>query len=84
MDHALRTMAFIQKFASGYNGIYGDFLKQWHYKMEIQEKCADSTKFQAFVLKVLSSKTDTNTVYSSSSILWRTTLKPLDLGYNFS
>ena len=41
-------MAFIERFASGYTGTYGDFFKQWHYKMKIQEKCADPTTMQAF------------------------------------
>ena len=42
------SVAFIEKFAKGYNGTLGDFFKQWHYKMKIQEKCADPTKMQAF------------------------------------
>merc|ERR1712223_467022 len=42
------SVAFIEKFAKGYNGTYGDFFKQWHYKMKIQEECADPTKMQAF------------------------------------
>merc|ERR1712223_1493999 len=42
------TVAFIERFAIGYSGTYGDFYKQWHYKMNISEKCADTTTMQAF------------------------------------
>merc|ERR1712223_1138561 len=42
------SIAFIEKFASGYDRTYGDFFKQWHYKMNISEKCADPTTMQAF------------------------------------
>ena len=41
-------VSFIERFGRGYNQTYGDFFKQWHYKMRIQESCADPVKTQAF------------------------------------
>ena len=34
-------LKFIQSKAAGYLKFYGDFYKQWHYKMEIMNKCSD-------------------------------------------
>merc|ERR1712223_2202292 len=59
------TIEFIEKFAKGYNGSYGDFFKQWHYKMRIQEKCADPTKTQAFGLNITY---PSNTYYPPASV----------------
>merc|ERR1712223_166280 len=42
------SMAFIETFGKGYEGAYGDFFKQWHHKMEIQEKCRDPNTTQVF------------------------------------
>jgi hypothetical protein len=35
--------SFIQSQAPGYATIYGDFYKQWHYKMDIYDTCEDPT-----------------------------------------
>ena len=43
---------FLRRFAEGYLPFYDDFFKQWHYKMKIQESCADPTKTQIFGLPV--------------------------------
>ena len=45
-------LAFLEKFASGYAepSIYRDFFKQWHYKVDILEKCEDPTRSQTYGL----------------------------------
>ena len=43
---------FLEKHGKGYIPFYSDFFKQWHYRMKIQEKCADPTKTQGFGLTV--------------------------------
>ena len=40
--------SFLNKYASGFTSHYSDFFKQWHYKMDIQDRCRDATKSQAF------------------------------------
>jgi len=39
---------FLEKFGEGYIPFYSDFFKQWHYRMKIQESCADPKKTQVF------------------------------------
>ena len=56
---------FIERFAVGYIQTYGDFFKQWHYKMRIQERCADPIKTQAFGLDV---KYPSNTFYPPGTV----------------
>jgi len=36
-------MSFVQSVAPGYAGLYDNFYKQWHYKMDILETCEDPT-----------------------------------------
>ena len=56
---------FIERFAKGFLPYYSDFFKQWHYKMKIQESCADPTKTQAFGLDV---KYPSNTSYPPATV----------------
>ena len=58
-------MAFIERFAKGYQGSYGDFFKQWHYKMKIQETCRDPNKTQALGLPI---KYPSNTYYPPGTV----------------
>jgi len=39
---------FLQERAEGYIPFYADFFKQWHYNMDIQDKCQDPTTSQTF------------------------------------
>jgi len=59
------TLSFIEKYAGGYNESYEDFFKQWHYKMEIQESCADPVKTQVFGLNV---NFPSNTYYPPATV----------------
>merc|ERR1719278_379565 len=43
---------FLERYGKGYLPFYSDFFKQWHYRMKIQEKCADPVKTQAFGLPI--------------------------------
>merc|ERR1712037_64735 len=43
---------FLEKYGEGYIPFYSDFFKQWHYRMKIQEKCADPTKTTLYGLNV--------------------------------
>ena len=39
---------FMEKYAAGFLPYYADFFKQWHYKMDIQDKCKDANVSQTF------------------------------------
>ena len=41
-------VSFLEKFASGFLPYYTDFFKQWHYSMNILERCMDPTFTHAF------------------------------------
>jgi len=45
-------LSFIEKYGSGFVPYYSDFFKQWHYSMNILERCVDPTFAQAFAQKI--------------------------------
>ena len=45
-------LSFLQKFGSGFVPYYSDFFKQWHYSMDILERCMDPTVSQLFGLDI--------------------------------
>ena len=45
-------LGFLERYAEGYTPYYSDFLKQWHYKMDILEVCQDPTVSQTFGLSL--------------------------------
>jgi hypothetical protein len=42
----------LDNFAPVYTKFYGDFFKQWHFKMNISDKCQDPTMSQTFGLQL--------------------------------
>ena len=64
---------FVRRFAEGYLPFYDDFFKQWHYKMKIQESCADPTKTQSFGLTV---KYPSKTYYPPATVHYGANSKP--------
>ena len=42
------TRKFLERYAPGFLPYYNDFLKQWHYKMDIQPTCQDPNISQIF------------------------------------
>ena len=44
--------AFLQKYAPPFFAYYEDFSKQWHYKMDLQEKCEDPRVSPIFGAKI--------------------------------